>query len=145
MTQEVNTTIATKVVSVKNLDHIVLRVSDPEVSASWYAEKLGLEVLRLEKYRAGEVPFPSVQVKPGTIIDLDGRKAATGINLSHYCLEVEEIDLYALADSGHFGKTDGPHRRWGAYGPADLLYVTDPDGHTIELRHYGPSQVEPGQ
>lgn len=136
---------ARPVVAVKNLDHIVLRVSDPERSAAWYHEKFGLEILRLEKFRAGEVPFPSVRVRPGTIIDLDGRKEATGTNLSHYCLEIEETDLQALRESGAFAEIDGPHRRWGAYGPADLVYVNDPDGHTIELRHYGPSQVVPGQ
>ena len=128
-------------VHVTNLDHIVLRVSDPEVSVRWYQEHFGFPVLRLEEFRRGEVPFPSVEISPGTIIDLDGRREATGTNLSHFCLVVQEIDLVALAASGAFERIDGPYRRWGALGPADLVYVADPDGNGIELRHYGPSQL----
>lgn len=130
------------VVSVKQLDHIVLRVTDPERSVAWYVEKFGFLVHRLEEFRAGTVPFPSVEITPGQIIDLDARKEATGTNLSHFAVEVEVTDFLALKESGVFETIDGPYRRWGARGPADLLYVADPDGNTIELRHYGPSQIE---
>lgn len=132
---------STGVVAVKQLDHIVLRVSDPERAVAWYVEKFGFLVHRLEEFRAGTVPFPSVEICPGQIIDLDGRKAATGTNLSHFALDVEVTDLVALRDSGLFEVIDGPYRRWGARGPADLVYVADPDGNTIELRHYGPTQI----
>ncbi|AQT82326.1 VOC family virulence protein [Mycolicibacterium litorale] len=128
-------------VSVKQLDHIVLRVADPEASIDWYVEKFGFLVHRLEEFRAGTVPFPSVEICPGTIIDLDARRAATGTNVSHFAVEIEPVDLLELAQSGKFEKIEGPYRRWGARGPADLVYVTDPDGHVIELRHYGPSQL----
>ncbi|CAN5232721.1 VOC family protein [soil metagenome] len=129
------------VVSVKQFDHIVLRVADPEASIGWYVEKFGFLVHRLDEFRAGTVPFPSVEICPGTIIDLDGRQAATGTNVSHFAIEIEPVDLLELAQSGKFEKIDGPYRRWGARGPADLVYITDPDGHVIELRHYGPSQL----
>lgn len=136
------TAAGTPSVRVHNLDHIVLRVSDPEVSVRWYQQHFGFPVLRLEEWRRGEVPFPSVEVNPGTIIDLDPRREATGTNLSHFCLVVDEMDLVALAASDTFEVIDGPYRRWGALGPADLVYVADPDGNGIELRHYGPSQLE---
>jgi len=129
-------------VAVKQFDHIVLRVADPEASVAWYVEKFGFLVHRLDEFRAGTVPFPSVEICPGTIIDLDAREQATGKNVSHFAIEVEETDLVALTTSGDFEKIAGPFRRWGARGPADLVYVTDPDGHVIELRHYGPSQIE---
>jgi catechol 2,3-dioxygenase-like lactoylglutathione lyase family enzyme len=132
----------TAVVTVRQLDHIVLRVKDPEAAVAWYVDKFGMAVHRLEQFRQGAVPFPSVEICPGQIIDLDGRNDATGTNLSHFALEVAEIDLVALAGSGLFETIEGPYRRWGARGPADLVYVTDPDGNVIELRHYGPSQVD---
>jgi catechol 2,3-dioxygenase-like lactoylglutathione lyase family enzyme len=128
-------------VTVRNLDHIVLSVADPEASVVWYTKRLGLEVLRLEEFRGGKAPFPSVQVTPGTIIDLDPRAPRTGTNLAHFCLVLEETDLAALAESGEFSVVGGPFRRWGALGEADLIYVEDPDGNVIELRHYGPSQL----
>jgi catechol 2,3-dioxygenase-like lactoylglutathione lyase family enzyme len=130
------------VVDVIQFDHIVLRVKDPEAAVRWYVEKFGVLVHRLEEFRAGTVPFPSVEIRPGQIIDLDARREATGTNVSHFAIEVAPIDLIALRESGAFEVIDGPHRRWGARGPADLVYIQDLDGHTIELRHYGPSQVD---
>jgi catechol 2,3-dioxygenase-like lactoylglutathione lyase family enzyme len=131
----------TPAVNVRNLDHIVLCVADPEASVAWYRKRFGLTVLRLEEYRAGQAPFPSVQVCPGVIIDLDPRAPRTGTNLAHFCLVLDETDLFALAKSGEFAVVGGPFRRWGALGEADLIYVEDPDGNVIELRHYGPSQL----
>jgi catechol 2,3-dioxygenase-like lactoylglutathione lyase family enzyme len=130
------------VVDVKQLDHIVLRVKDPEASVRWYVEKFGFLIHRLDEFRAGTVPFPSVEIRPGQILDLDARQPPTGTNVSHFAVEIEETDLVALVSSGAFEKIEGPFRRWGARGPADLVYVTDPDGHVIELRHYGPSQIQ---
>jgi catechol 2,3-dioxygenase-like lactoylglutathione lyase family enzyme len=124
------------------LDHIVLRVADPERSLDWYTGKLGLRPLRVEEYRTGKAPFPSVEVVPGLIIDLDPRAERTGENLAHFCIEIAALDLQALAASGAFEKTAGPYRRWGARGEADLIYVSDPDGNVLELRHYGPSQID---
>lgn len=135
---------AAGVVNVKQVDHIVLRVKDPEASVRWYVEKFGFLVHRLEEFRAGAVPFPSVEVCPGQILDLDARAEATGKNVSHFCMVVDPTDLVALKESGVFETISGPFRRWGALGLADLVYVDDPDGNTIELRHYGPSQVEAG-
>jgi catechol 2,3-dioxygenase-like lactoylglutathione lyase family enzyme len=129
------------VVTAKQFDHIVLRVSDPVASVHWYVEKFGFPVHRLDEFRAGTVPFPSVEICPGTIIDLDARHEATGTNVSHFAIDVEPLDLVELVASGAFEKIDGPYRRWGARGPADLVYVEDPDGNVIEIRHYGPSQV----
>jgi catechol 2,3-dioxygenase-like lactoylglutathione lyase family enzyme len=128
-------------VQVLGLDHIVLHVADVQRSLRWYTGKLGLRPLRVAEYEAGLVPFPSVEVAPGVIIDLDGRGERTGENLAHFCLEVSEVDLRRLAASGSFEPVAGPYRRWGARGEADLVYITDPDGNVIELRHYGPSQV----
>lgn len=136
-------TLDTALVRVQQIDHIVLRVTDPEASVRWYTEKFGFLVHRLEEFRAGTVPFPSVEVCHGQILDLDARREATGINVSHFAMVVDETDLYALKEK--FEAADGPYRRWGALGPADLLYIKDPDGNTIELRHYGPSQVNPGE
>lgn len=136
-TSEASSSVA---VQVLGLDHIVLHVTDVQRSLDWYTTKLGLRPLRVEEYRAGLVPFPSVEVRPGIIIDLDGRGERTGENLAHFCLEVSALDLHKLVASGTFEKIAGPYRRWGARGEADLVYVTDPDGNIIELRHYGPGQ-----
>ncbi|HEX5587791.1 MAG TPA: VOC family virulence protein, partial [Acidimicrobiia bacterium] len=51
-------------------------------------------------------------------------------------LVVAPIDLDALKASKRFTVVDGPDLRWGAQGVATSLYVRDPDGNTVELRHY---------
>jgi catechol 2,3-dioxygenase-like lactoylglutathione lyase family enzyme len=44
--------------------------------------------------------------------------------------------LAAVRDSGRFTVVDGPDTRFGARGDGMSLYVKDPDGNTVELRHY---------
>ena len=115
---------------------MVLVVDDVERSVAWYHDVLGLEVLRLDEWRARRVPFPSVRVNEGTIIDiLAGDR--TGTNLDHVCLVIAPTDLGAVAASGRFDVVEGPATRWGARGDGTSLYVRDPDGNVVELRHYG--------
>jgi hypothetical protein len=71
-----------------------------------------------------------------TVIDLLGRPP-TGANVDHVCLVVAPTDLDALATSGRFEVISGPVPRWGARGVGTSLYIRDPDGNTVELRHYG--------
>ncbi len=122
-------------VQVTGLDHLVLLVSDPEVSVQWYRDTLGLQPERLEEWRRGEVLFVSVRVDDSTVIDLlqgvpDGR------NVDHVALVVQDVDLEALAGSGKVLVVGGPARVWGARGMGEGLYIADPDGHTVELRTY---------
>ena len=49
---------------------------------------------------------------------------------------VAPTDLDELAASGEFEVLDGPITRFGARGSGASLYIRDPDGTTIELRHY---------
>jgi catechol 2,3-dioxygenase-like lactoylglutathione lyase family enzyme len=124
------------VIRVQALDHIVLDVADVERAVAWYRDELGLPVERLDEWRDGKVLFPSVRIDASTIIDLFAVER-TGENLNHFCVVVEPTDLQAVADSGRFDVVDGPARRWGARGDGTSLYVRDPDGNTVELRHYG--------
>ena len=118
------------------LDHIVLRVADVERSLAWYCDQLGLEGERVDEWRRGEVLFPSVRIDAGTIIDLlEGDR--TGENLDHVCVLIEPTDLEALRDSGGFDVVAGPAELFGARGIGWGLYVRDPDGNLVELRHYG--------
>lgn len=120
---------------VVGLDHLVIDVADVERSLAFYVGELGLEPVRVDEWRRGEVLFPSVRVDPTTIIDLLAT-APTGRNVDHLCLVVEPLDLEALKASGRFTVVDGPGIRYGAQGDGTSLYVLDPDGNTVELRHY---------
>ncbi|HSM65225.1 MAG TPA: VOC family protein [Ilumatobacteraceae bacterium] len=120
---------------VSGLDHIVLACADVEVTLAWYRDRLGLAPVRVEQWRRREVPFPSVRVDDGTIIDLIPGTPTDG-RLDHFCLVVEPMDLSELAASGEFDVIEGPVRRFGARGDGTSLYVRDPDGAVVELRHY---------
>jgi len=126
-------------VRITGLDHIVLNVSDVERSAAWYHDVLGLELERMEEWRRGEVPFPSLRFDDTTIIDLFAADR-TGANLDHFALVVD-ADIAGLrewAESGVFDLLSDPEpaERFGAQGQGHSIYVRDPDGNTVELRTY---------
>ncbi|HEX7167484.1 MAG TPA: hypothetical protein VF230_10940, partial [Acidimicrobiales bacterium] len=81
------------------------------------------------------------RVDASTIIDVFPRGAASpgqdGRNVDHFCLVVAPTDLQAVVDGGAFEVVDGPVERWGARGNGTSIYVRDPDGNLVELRHYG--------
>jgi catechol 2,3-dioxygenase-like lactoylglutathione lyase family enzyme len=122
-------------VKVTGVDHYVLTVSDTRQSLAWYRDHLGLEPLRVEEWEAGEVLFPSLRIDEGTIIDLlEGDRS--GVNVDHVCLVVEAVDLDEVGGSGEFDVVAGPSQVFGARGIGTGLYVRDPDGNVVELRHY---------
>jgi catechol 2,3-dioxygenase-like lactoylglutathione lyase family enzyme len=130
------------VLRIQALDHLVLVVDDVERSVAWYRDVLGLEVERFDLWKDGKVFFPSVRIDETTIIDIlgGGRGESPGRgNVDHLCVVIEPTDLAALRDSGTFDVVDGPDQRWGARGNGWSLYVRDPDGNVVELRHYGES------
>ena len=123
-------------IKVKAFDHIVLRCADVESTLGWYVDILGLSPVRVDEWRRGEAPFPSARIDAGTIIDfIEGD--TDGGRLDHLCLVIAETDLEELASAGVFEVVDGPGPRFGAQGVGESLYVLDPDGGTVELRHYG--------
>jgi catechol 2,3-dioxygenase-like lactoylglutathione lyase family enzyme len=128
-------------VQVVGLDHVVLRCAHIETSVAFYCDELGLAPDRVEEWRRGEAPFPSVRIDATTLIDLfpappghTAGPAANGRNMEHFCLVIEPSDLDALAE--HFPDSKRADGLYGAQGLASSLYVQDPDGNTVELRSY---------
>ncbi|HVV19592.1 MAG TPA: VOC family protein [Pseudonocardiaceae bacterium] len=120
---------------VKGFDHLVLNVTDVEKSLEFYTGPLGLTAERVDEWRAGTLPFPSVRVNEATVIDLFAKSRGES-NVDHFCLVVEPLDWQEVVGSGTFDVLEGPVPRWGARGQAQSIYVRDPDGNTIELRWY---------
>jgi catechol 2,3-dioxygenase-like lactoylglutathione lyase family enzyme len=120
---------------VTGIDHIVLDVADVERSVAWYRDRLGLEPLRLEEWRNGEVLFVSLRIDETTIIDLLHNEP-TGENMNHVALLVEGVDLDELAATGEWEIEAGPADLFGAQGTGRGFYTRDPDGHLVELRTY---------
>lgn len=121
--------------TVRALDHIVLVVEDVERSLEWYGRHAGLEAIQVDKWRRGEVGFPSLRIDAATIIDLvPGRHTERG-HLDHICFVVDPDDLAAIDADPELEVVDkGP--RSGARGIGESVYVHDPDGLLVEFRTY---------
>jgi catechol 2,3-dioxygenase-like lactoylglutathione lyase family enzyme len=114
------------------LDHVVLRVSDQDVSRRFYTEVLGCRVdhfnerISLLQLRFGE-----------QMIDLlPGRPSSEG--LDHFCLSIRCADLeFGAADAVRAGRcASRATSSSGAEPTAPGLPCTfrDPDGYLIELK-----------
>ena len=126
----------TSSVTVTDVDHLVLKCADIETTLAWYIDRLGLSPVRVDEWRNGAVPFPSVRINEHSIIDLVTGDQSDG-RLDHFCLVIAATDLDEVAASGEFEVLEGPATRFGARGDGTSLYVRDPDGTTVELRYYG--------
>lgn len=129
------------------MDHIVLNVEDDEKMISFYVNVLTFSPERLEEYRAGQVPFPSLRVNDDTIIDLFPKKlwnrnplpGSRGQNLNHFCVALSKQDWLKLLDrlkENAVALEEGPVDRWGAHGTGTSVYFRDPEGNLIEAKYY---------
>ena len=131
-------------VKITEMDHIVLRNKDVEESLRFYTEVLGLQAERVDRWRAGEIRFPSARINADTIIDFFGSDQESigkeGIkNQDHFCMVIEPTDMEALKNKFvEMGVAiqAGPGKRWGSHGDGISLYIYDPDDNVVELRHY---------
>ena len=123
------------------MDHIVVNVKDVDEAIQFYGGVLGMEVLREEQFRKGEVGFVSVRASGGTILDLRPSEEIPGgpVNIDHFCLVVETADMEAmLAElrakgveiAGQVGA------RWGAKGDGPSFFIRTPEGNRVELKCY---------
>lgn len=132
-------------ITVRGIDHLVLRIVDLEKMLAFYCGVLGCRVER----RSDEVGL--VQLRAGVsqidLVPVDGKLGRAGgsaprpegRNLDHFCLRIEPFDEAALrAHLGRHGVEAGTvQRRFGAEGSGPSMYVQDPEGNTVELK--GPS------
>ena len=126
---------------VVGMDHIVVNVSDVEEALRFYGGVLGMEVLREDQFRRGEVGFVSVRASGGTILDLRPSEDTLGgpANIDHFCLVVETPDMDATLEELRAKGVEiaGPKgTRWGARGDGSSFFVTAPDGNKVELKSY---------
>ncbi len=129
------------------MDHIVLNVEDDEKMIGFYVEVLMLAPERLEEYRTGDVPFPSVRLNSNTVIDLfpkklwqkEGCSGQSRTNLNHFCIALSKemwSDLLKRLKANNVAIEEGPVQRWGAHGSGTSVYFRDPEDNFIEARYY---------
>ncbi|HZS67636.1 MAG TPA: VOC family protein [Burkholderiales bacterium] len=132
-------------IQIRKIDHLVLRVRDIDAMRKFYCDVLGAEHIgyrpkfAMSHLRVGECMLDLVEA------DKRGAPApgAGGLNLDHFCFRVEPFDQQAIV--AHLKRHNvalGPIReRYGAEGNGVSIYLTDPEGNTVELK--GPSDGKP--
>src|SRR3990170_8885983 len=119
------------------IDHVVLRVRDMDRMRNFYCEVLGAHHVA---YRP-ELGMSHLRVG-AAMIDLV-KADRSGCNMDHFCLRVEPFDQEAIvAHLKRHGVAVGDIRkRYGAEGNGISIYLSDPEGNTVELK--GPSDGKP--
>ena len=136
-------------ISIREIDHVVLRVRDIAVMRRFYCDVLGATHVAyrpefgMSHLKAGNAMIDLVLVdgplgKPG-----GAAPGKEGRNMDHFCLRVDPFDQEAIvAHFGRHGVAVGKiRRRYGAEGNGISIYVSDPEGNTVELK--GPSDGQP--
>ena len=119
----------------QGLDHVALTVSDLERSVAFYRDVIGLES------RYGEMHVPMFMLAEGSGLALfpaevlpgDGGSGDADIRVAHVAFRVdrEQFDR-ARAELPQAGIEP----RFEDHGNVHSLYITDPDGHKLELATY---------
>jgi catechol 2,3-dioxygenase-like lactoylglutathione lyase family enzyme len=120
------------------IDHVVILCSDIDRTLAWWQQELGLESVRVDEWRSGGAPFPSLRLNASTIVDfLPGNR--TGENIAHVAVEVDvgadQLETL-VAERGWDVVFPLNRELFGARGVGAGIYIRDPEGNVIELRTY---------
>jgi catechol 2,3-dioxygenase-like lactoylglutathione lyase family enzyme len=131
--------------TIRGIDHVVLRVRDIERMRKFYCDVLGAQhvayrpAFGMSHLRVGNAMIDLVEVD-GPLGRSGGAAAGKeGRNMDHLCLRVEPFDQrQVIAHLQEHGVAVGDIRnRFGAEGNGVSIYLNDPEGNTVELK--GPS------
>lgn len=129
-------------IHIREIDHLVLRVTDLEQMLRFYCDALGctldrrLDNIGLVQLRAGSAMLDLVPVD-GKLGSVGGAAPGKeGRNLDHFCFRVEPFDeatirAHLVAHGVAAGELES---RNGAEGEGPSIYVSDPEGNVIELK-----------
>ncbi|ENT6806707.1 VOC family protein [Vibrio vulnificus] len=129
-------------IQLQAIDHIVLRVVDLPKMLAFYCDILGCVVERevaefgLTQLRAGSALIDLVTVD--SKLGQQGGRAPEqeGRNLDHFCLQITPKDEQDILDFliQHGVKVVDFANRYGAQGFGRSIYLSDPEGNTVELK-----------
>jgi len=127
------------VLIIRGIDHVVLRVRDIERMRKFYCDVLGAHHVA---YRP-EFGMSHLRVGAAMIDLIQVQALPEGRNMDHLCLRVEPFDQDAIVShlEKHKVEVGKIASRFGAEGNGTSIYLTDPEGNTVELK--GPSDGKP--
>ena len=134
-------------IQVRDIDHVVIRVTDIQRALAFYRDVLGCPVERvaeeigLWQLRAGRSLIDLVPVD-GQLGRMGGRAPGDeGHNMDHLCLRLDPWNPDALREwlARHGIDMGEVVSRYGAEGSGPSVYITDPEGNTVELKGPPPA------
>jgi catechol 2,3-dioxygenase-like lactoylglutathione lyase family enzyme len=137
--------------TLRGIDHVVLRVTDMEVMRRFYCDILGATHVAyrpqfgMSHLRVGRAMIDLIEVN-GALGKAGGAAPGReGKNMDHLCLRVEPFDQQAVVDhlERHGVKVGDIRNRFGAEGNGISVYITDPEGNTVELKGPSDGRAEP--
>lgn len=118
---------------VNKVGHVVLAVKDPEASAMWYVDILGMEVMNYNE--KGKMAFLSFGTYHHDIALVQAPEGATlgSTGLSHTAMQIEG-GLDELKDLYQNMKGKGVEIDFTTdHGLSQSVYFFDPDGNRLEI------------
>ena len=134
-------------IRIRDIDHLVLRVANVDAMLAFYCGVLGCSIERrrddigLVQLRAGRSMIDLVPVDGPLGRNGGAAPGREGRNLDHFCLRLDPFNEVAIRrDLEAAGLVVGATAsRFGAEGDGPSIYVSDPEGNTVELK--GPPRT----
>jgi len=135
------------VIQIREIDHVVLRVSDVVKMRAFYCDVLGCSIEKIQE------SFGLIQLRAGNalldLVAIDGvigsrggaAPGGEGRNMDHICFRVAPFDADVIAQHlEHHGVPPGAvESRYGSEGQGPSIYIEDPEGNVVELK--GPPDL----
>jgi glyoxylase I family protein len=131
-------------INVTRIDHVVIRCADPDIMLAFYRDVLGCKLER------GPGELGLLQLRAGDslidLIDISGKLGGSGVapapsapNMDHVCLQVQPWDEAAILEhlAAHGVRAGDVAARYGATGRGPSIYLSDPEGNSVELKGTG--------
>ena len=121
--------------SLASLDHLVLTVADPAVTAAFYTRVLGMEARTFgEGRQALHFGAQKINLHPAAApIRPHAATPAPGSADLCFLTDTPLADWQAHLEAEGVPVEQGPVGRTGATGPIRSLYIRDPDGNLVEI------------
>ncbi len=129
-------------INIRLIDHVVIRARDLDKMLVFYSVVLGCRLERgpgdigLAQLRAGDSLIDLVDVSAKLGRDGGQPPDRNAPNMDHLCLQVRpwNIDAIRAHLDKHGVEVGEVADRYGAGGSGPSLYISDPEGNTIELK-----------
>jgi catechol 2,3-dioxygenase-like lactoylglutathione lyase family enzyme len=129
--------------TVDRIDHLVLNVTDVEITTAWYQRVLGMEREEYGQHRRTALKFggQKINLRPANtdtgswVASLNN---APGAGDLCFITAVGPNDVIAHLHDCGVAVLEGPVPREGALGPMRSVYCRDPDGNLVEIASYLP-------